>query len=73
VDDTSGEDQGLLVPSAKQPHDPSSYLSVYSLVGLEKQREPLDFLQRTLMAVLLLKVLQRSGYFGPWCDDSGCQ
>ncbi|KAF2368625.1 SET domain [Trinorchestia longiramus] len=62
--------QELFVPSLEHPHDSSSYLSVYRMVGLEKQREPLDFLQRTLMAVLLLKVLQRSGYFGAWNEET---
>ena len=60
----------LFVPSPATPHDPSSYMSVHRLVALEEERDPLDFLQRTLMAILLLKILQRAGYFGPWDDES---
>ena len=58
------------VPTVDKPHCPNSYLSVYRQVGLEEMRDPFDFLQRALMSVFLLKVLQRAGYFGEW-DEEG--
>ncbi|CAL4122946.1 unnamed protein product [Meganyctiphanes norvegica] len=39
------------------------------LVSLEEHRSPTDFFQRTLMACLLLKVLQRSHFFYKWTGD----
>ncbi|XP_037072866.1 SET and MYND domain-containing protein 4-like [Pollicipes pollicipes] len=44
--------------------DPSSYLAVHQLVTLGELRKPEDFFHRTLMAVLLLKHLRVTGYFG---------
>lgn len=36
---------------------------VYSLCTNASMRNPSDFLQRTLMAAFLLRILQKSGYF----------
>lgn len=36
---------------------------IYSLCTNESLRKPSDFLQRTLMAAFLLRILQKSGYF----------
>ena len=58
------------IPTAAQPFKSEDYLSVCSLVTLEDLRDTFDFLQRTLMAIFLLKVLQRANYFGPWDDES---
>ena len=40
------------------------YLQLLTLVGLENQRWPEDFLARSTMALVLLGVLRASGYFG---------
>jgi hypothetical protein len=43
--------------------DPSSYYGIYNLGGLEDQRETVDYLHRTIMAVFLMKILRLVGYF----------
>jgi len=43
--------------------DPLSYQSIYSLGALEDQRDVQDFLERTIMAVFLMKCLRLVGYF----------
>ncbi|KAL1116804.1 hypothetical protein AAG570_005274 [Ranatra chinensis] len=39
-------------------------MRVHRLEGHTKEREPKDFLHRTLMALFLLRILKDSGYFG---------
>lgn len=41
----------------------SSYLNIYNLGGLEVQRTVMDFYERTLMAVFLIKCLRLNQYF----------
>jgi len=40
------------------------YIRVYNLVRHEQQRSTEDFLERTVMAVFLLRTLQQIAYFG---------
>ncbi|XP_050691384.1 SET and MYND domain-containing protein 4-like isoform X2 [Eriocheir sinensis] len=62
--------QPPVLPSASSPHHPEDYLSFYHLAGLEEMRSAKDFFHRTLIAVFLLKILQRAHFFGKW-DDEG--
>lgn len=50
--------------SDSRKHKSDDYLSVYHLVRHEDQRANDDFFERTVMAVFLLRALQRVGYFG---------
>ncbi|KAK7086785.1 hypothetical protein SK128_009829 [Halocaridina rubra] len=59
------------LPSEKEPHRPHNYISIYNMVSLEEHRGPEDFLERSLMACFLLKVLQRADFFGRWDEDEG--
>ncbi|XP_066968719.1 SET and MYND domain-containing protein 4-like [Macrobrachium rosenbergii] len=58
------------LPSEKNPHRPDDYVSVYNMVALPEKRSPEDFLERSLMACFLLKVLQRMHFFGRWDEES---
>merc|ERR1719342_1971605 len=62
------------MPSASDPYKSHDYVEqMKSLVALEQDRSPTDFMQRTLMACLLLKVLQRAGFFGKWKETQDYQ
>jgi len=51
----------LLDQNGKYEH--LCYKNIYNLTALEDQRTPQDFLERTIMAVFLLKCLRLVGYF----------
>ncbi|ODN03685.1 SET and MYND domain-containing protein 4 [Orchesella cincta] len=44
-------------------YDATSYLNIYNFGGLEHERTPVDFYERTLMAVFLVKCLRLNQYF----------
>nr|CAD7201939.1 unnamed protein product [Timema douglasi] len=63
--DLTSHSKEILPPSDK-------YLAVHSLVTHADKRKPKEFFQRTLMAVFLLKCLQKSGYFSTPSIDQTC-
>ena len=50
--------------SGNSGRDTVPYLQILSLVALQDQRWPEDFLLRSTMALILLGILRASGYFG---------
>lgn len=50
------------IPKDK-PYESSDYTTVYNLVSHSSKRSTEDFLQRTVMAVFLLRCLQDTDYF----------
>ncbi|GLV37710.1 SET and MYND domain containing class 4 member 3 [Carabus blaptoides fortunei] len=44
-------------------YDPSSYKTIYNLCRHKDQRSHVDFFQRTVMATVLLRFLQETGFF----------
>ncbi|XP_022911238.2 uncharacterized protein [Onthophagus taurus] len=51
-------------------HENRSLEQVYSLCTNSSLRPPRDFIQRTIMAAFLLRILQKSGYFGREDEDN---
>jgi hypothetical protein len=41
----------------------SNFLNIYNLGGLEDQRPPVELLQRSIMAIFMVKCLRLVGYF----------
>nr|CAD7393228.1 unnamed protein product [Timema cristinae] len=63
--DLTSHSKEILPPSDK-------YLAVHNLVTHANKRKPKEFFQRTLMAVFLLKCLQKAGYFSAPSIDQTC-
>jgi len=51
------------IPTTEKGQLDTSYTGIYNLGGLEDYRETEDFLNRTIMAVFLMKCLRQVGYF----------
>ncbi|CAL4221048.1 unnamed protein product, partial [Meganyctiphanes norvegica] len=59
------KEESTPIPTANAPFKSHDYVEqMKGLVALEHERRPTDFIQRTLMACLLLKVLQKADFFG---------
>lgn len=44
---------------------------IHELCSHSKQRPPTDYLQRTVMSAFLLRILQKSNFFGRRSTESG--
>ena len=55
----------------EDPLEDDAYLQINTLVGLEDQRWPEDFLARSTMALILMGILRTSGYFGTKREPGG--
>ncbi|CAL8071023.1 unnamed protein product [Orchesella dallaii] len=56
-------DPSKVIRDENGKYDPSSYFNIYNLGAMEHDRTPVDFYERTLMAVFLVKCLRINQYF----------